>query len=39
MRSDLIRCNQIWFFITCYAKNAYKIARIPYWARKIAFNL
>ncbi|MBW4454492.1 MAG: hypothetical protein KME55_18285 [Nostoc indistinguendum CM1-VF10] len=31
--------QKIRFFITCYAKNAYKIAQIPCWARKIAFNL
>jgi hypothetical protein len=28
-----------WFFITCYAKNAYKIAQIPCRTRKIAFEL
>jgi hypothetical protein len=38
IRGGFIR-NKLWFFITCYAKNAYKIAQIPCWARKIAFNL
>ena len=27
-----------WFFITCYAKNVYKLAHIPCWVRKTAFN-
>jgi hypothetical protein len=35
----VIKLHKYWFFITCYAKNAYKIAQIPCWARKIAFNL